>query len=185
MRLARIIEFCFAFLVAFVLLSFVSFLSLRPVLDQGLAEARADWSAFLRAVSERNESIPGLVQALRGFEPGHGRLTQKMLEARSISVRTTESDAIVAAVDDTDRFLAQVEKLLQARPQLEQYPPFAAQWKKTVSMTQRISYLRRSHSSSVRSYNRLLKAFPQNLLTTLFGFVPLHEYPVPVGSTLQ
>jgi hypothetical protein len=185
MRLSKLIEFCFSFLVALVALAVISFLTLRPALDQALMEARADWSAFLRAVAERNDAIPGLAEALRGFEPGQGKLAEKILEARSISVRSTEPDTIVAAVNDTDKYLAQIEKLVQAKPRLEQYPPFSAQWKKAASLTQRISYLRKSYGSSVRSYNRLIAAFPQNLLTALFGFVPLNEYPTVSATAVQ
>jgi hypothetical protein len=179
MGFARIIEFSFSFLVAFVVLTIVSFVSLRPALDQALMESRADWSALLRAVADRNDALPGLVEGLRGFEPGHGKLAEKILEARSISVRSTEPEPLMAAVNDTDKFLTQVVKLLQGKPQLEQYPPFATQWKKVTALTQRINCLRKTYSTSVRSYNRLLAAFPQKMVTTLFGFSPLTEYAPP------
>jgi LemA protein len=184
MSFTKVIEFSFSFLVAFVVMTVISFLTLRPALDQALMEARADWSALLRAVVERNDALPGLVEALRGFEPGHGKLAEKILEARSIAVRSTEPETLVAAVNDTDKLLTQLVKLVQAKPNLEQYPPFAAQWKKAVALTQRINYLRKTYSSSVRSYNRLLTAFPQKMVTALFGFGPLNEYAVPPESGL-
>jgi len=184
-KLSKIIEFCFSFLVAFVVLAVLSFFTLKPALDQALLEARADWSAFLRAVAERNDILPGLVEALRGFEPGHGKLAEKIIEARSISARSTEPEIVVAAINDTDRYLAQIEKLTQAKPALEAYPPFSAQWKKAVFLTQRIGYLRKSYRAGARSYNRLLAAFPQNLMTTLFGFVPLNEYSAGVTPAGQ
>lgn len=182
MSFARVIEFSFSFLVAFVVLTVVSFLTLRPTLDQALMESRADWSALLRAVAERNDALPGLAEGLRGFEPGHGKLAEKILEARSIAVRSTDPETLVVAVNDTDKLLTQVLRLVQAKPNLEQYPPFATQWRKVTALTQRINYLRRTYSSSVRSYNRLLTAFPQKMVATLFGFAPLNEYATLVDT---
>lgn len=178
-RTSRIIEFCFSFLVAFLALSVISFLSLRPVLKEVRFEARAEWDGFVRAVKERNELLPGLIEAVKGFEPGHTRLAESLLEARSISVRATDPSGLVAAVDDIERCLVQIDNLAKTRSGLEQYPPFAGNWKRVVKLTQRISWLRSTYNADVRLYNHLLTPFPQNFITSAFGFVPLTDYPLP------
>lgn len=178
-RASRIIEFCFSFLVAFLVLSVMSFLSLRPVLKEVRFEARAEWDGFVRAVKERNELLPGLIEAVKGFEPGHTKLAESLLEARSISVRTADPGGLVAAVDDIERCLVQIDNLVKTRSGLEQYPPFTGNWKRVVKLTQRISWLRSTYNADVKLYNRLLTPFPQNLITSAFGFVPLTDYPSP------
>jgi LemA protein len=177
MSLSRVIEFCFALLVAFLILIFVSFASIRPILNEARMEAKAEWAGFLRAVAARNEIIPGLVEAVRGFESGHAKLAEKILESRSVSIRSSDPDVVVASVDQMDRFLGQIEKLAQVNRDLSRYPPFDMEWKRTQQATYRITCARRCYNTNAASYNRLLMPFPQNLLATIFGFLPLREYP--------
>ncbi len=177
MTLSRIVEFGVSFLTAFLLIVLVSFLTLRPTLQEVRSEARADWEGFLRAVKERNEALPGLVEAVKGFEPTYAKPAERLLEARSITVRSKDPGTIVASVDDMERQLKQLQKLAESQPGLDQHPPFATHWKKVRSVSERIDFMRQSYNSSARAYNRLLTAFPQSLLTAAFGFVPLTDYP--------
>jgi len=163
---------------AFVVLAFLSFLSMRPILNEARMEARAEWDGFMRAVRERNEVLPGVFEAMKGFEAGHGRIVERALEARAIAMRATASDRIVASVDDLDRQVAQLEKIVQMRPELAQYPTFAKHWKRVLSVSRRINSARKDYNNSARLYNRLLTPFPQNMLASLFGFVPLTDYPL-------
>jgi LemA protein len=172
------VEFGLSLLLAFLLITLMSFLSLRPQLQEVRSQVVSEWQDFLTAVKERNEIMPGLIEAVRGFEPGHARLAQRLLESRGISMRVTEPDKVIAAVDVMDRYLAEVEKLQETNPRFREYPPFAKQWSRVQELTLRIKVKRELYNKSVEVYNRLLKAFPQSLFTTLFGFVPLQGYPV-------
>ncbi len=177
MTVSRVVEFSFSFIIAFLVLILISFLTLRPMLKEINLEARADWDAFCRAVAERNELLPGMMEGLRGFQPGLGKLAEKVLETRGISLRAADQDAIVASVDVMDGYLAEIERLAQSNSALEKYPPFATLWKKVQVLTQRIRFLREDYNRIARLHNRLLTAFPQNVLAVIFGFVPLKEYP--------
>jgi LemA protein len=179
MTLSRIVEFGVSFLMAFLLIVMASFLTLRPTLHEVRSEARGEWEGFLRAVKDRNEALPGLVEAVRGFEPTYARAVERLLESRSIAARSKDPGTIVASVDDMERQLRQIQKLAESQPGLDQYPPFAAHWKKVGMLSARIAFMRQSYNSSTGVYNRLLTAFPQSLLTAAFGFVPLTAYPLP------
>jgi LemA protein len=179
MTLSRIVEFGVFFLMAFLLIVLASFLTLRPTLREVRSEARAEWEGFLRAVKDRNEALPGLVEAVRGFEPTYARTAERLLETRSIVARSKDPGTIVASVDDMERQLRQIQKLAESQPGLDRYPPFATQWQKVGTISERIAFMRQSYNSSARTYNRLLTPFPQNLLTAAFGFVPLTAYPPP------
>ncbi|MEI8181786.1 MAG: LemA family protein [Desulfomonile sp.] len=176
----RLIELCFSFVVAFLVLAMVSFFFLRPTLKDVRSEVQAEWQDFLRAVRDRNDLLPGLIESIRGFEPSHGKLSEKLFEARSISNRTGDPGAIVSAVDDIDQSLKRIEKLARSNPDLMRYPPFAAQWEKVSKTSRKIAFTRMAYRSSSRLYNRLLASFPQNLFTSISGFVPVNSYP-PVG----
>ncbi|MDQ7784249.1 MAG: LemA family protein [Desulfomonilaceae bacterium] len=178
MTVSRLIEFGFCFLAALVVLTVISFLTLRPTLQELRLEAQGEWESFLRAVNERNESIPGLVEAIKGFEPGHGRLAEELLAARAMAMRARDPDRIVASVEEIERHLAQMERLVEARPDMGEYSPFAVPWRQVADIGRRVKESRNAYNKSARSYNLLLTPFPQNILTTLFGYVPLSPYPV-------
>lgn len=183
MTVPRIIELCVCFILAFFVIALISFLSLRPMLHECRSEVLTEWEAFLREVAARNKLLPGLIEAVRGFETGHGKLAAELLEARAISTRSPDPDKIVAAVDTIEDALRQVEKLVRARPEMDRYPPFAAHWEQIVRSTLKVNVMRNTYNKSARLYNRLLRAFPQNVLTTAFGFVPINEYPPSVRSS--
>lgn len=178
MKASRIIEFCSSFLLAFLVLSLISFLTLRPTLKQVRYETRAEWDSFVRAVRERNDLLPGLLEGLRGVEPSRVKMAERVLTARSVSTRSNNPEAIVGAVDVIEQYLDRINKLAHTRPELEQYPPFARQWDQVLKVSRRVSAARRSYNKSVRLYNGLLTPFPQNILAAVFGFVPLTDYPL-------
>ncbi len=187
MTLSRIVELGSSFLMAFLVIVLVSFLTLRPTLHEVRSEARVEWEGFLRAVKERNEALPGLVQAVRGFEPIYAKPAERLLEARSIAARSKDPGTIVEWVDNMERQLKQIQQLSESKSGLDQYPPFVTHWKKVAKISEQIAVMRRSYNSSARAYNRLLTAFPQSLLTAAFGFVPLTDYPLtrPTGEPIS
>ena len=163
MTLSRIVEFGVSFLTAFLLIVLVSFLTLRPTLQEVRSEARADWEGFLRTVKERNEALPGLVEAVRGFEPTYAKPAERLLEARSIALRSKDPGTIVASVDDMERQLRQIHKLAESQPGLDQHPPFATHWKKVRSISEQIAFTRQSYNSSARSVQSLADSFSPEL----------------------
>jgi LemA protein len=177
MSVPRIIDLAVCLLLVFVLTAVVSFLSLRPMLAEFRAGAKSEWEGFVREARERNRLIPGLVEAFQAFESGHSRLAAKMLEASAVSTRSDDPARIVAAVNEMETCLTQVERLLDSSPEMGRHTPFAGNWKKIERSTYRINLARQAYNKSARAYNGLLNAFPQNLLVTVFGFVPLGEYP--------
>ncbi|MFC1833976.1 LemA family protein [Thermodesulfobacteriota bacterium] len=177
MTVSRIIEFGIAFLLALILIAVGSFLSLRPSLNEVRSNAASQWEGFLQAVGERNEALPRLVETVRGFEARYGKLAEKLLEARAVSMRSRTPEKIVAATDETDRLLAQLSELVYSRDELKNYPPLASHWRKVIEIGNEIRLRRLKYNKEVELYNRLLTPFPQNMLAALFGFVPLSEYP--------
>lgn len=178
MSVARLIEFCCSFLLAVIVISAISLLTLRPVLHEVRSDVKAEWNDFLEHVLKRNAILPAVVETVKGFEAGHGKLVGKLLEARAVTMRATDPDRIVAAVDEMDRSLGEIAKIVQARPDIEAHPSFSQAWERVVTLTRGINARRKLYNKSVQTYNRLLTTFPQNLLTSLFGFVPLQPYPL-------
>ncbi len=154
-------------------------MSMRPIVQEIRFEARAEWDGYTRAVKDRNDMIPGLVEAIRGFEPGHTKITAGLLETRAIIIRAGDPAAFVTAANEMDRLLAQIEKMARANPKFEAYPPFASNWKTILKISRRAYINRRNYNNIAGIYNKLLHPFPQNILMSAFGYTPLSIFPGP------
>jgi LemA protein len=177
MSVARIIEFCCSFLLAVILISVISLMTLRPTLHEVRSEVKAEWNDFREHVTKRNTVLPAVVETVKVFESGHAKLVGKLLAERAVTMRSTDPDRIVKSVDEMDRCLGEIAKIVQRSPDLRAHPSFLPAWDEVVSLTHAINARRAIYNKSVTTYNRLLATFPQNLLTSLFGFVPLQPYP--------
>ncbi len=175
----RLIELCFCFLAALVVVVVVSFLTLRPLLVELRTDAQNEWQSYVGSISTRNEVLPGLAEALRGFESGQGKLVNKLLQAPSVSLLRRDPDFIVAFADDIDLSLLEIEKLTKAGSQVGKHPPFAAHWREVGRLTHMVIEHRTRYNKAAAVHNGLLGAFPQNLVCGAWGFVPLNLYPVP------
>ncbi len=177
-RFAKVMEFSMAFLLALVLLCLVSFMSVRPTLNEIRGEAGANWEKFLKSARDRNELIPGLAESIKGASLGQGKLAGKLFEERSILHRSNDPREIVASIDEMDRQLEKIEKLAQSSVEISGYQPFNQIWKRVAASTSEIRSKRAVYNSSARRYNDLMIPFPQNIFSSLFGFAPLQYYPV-------
>jgi LemA protein len=173
----RFIQSVVTFVFAFLVISTGSLMSLKPVLLETRREAQADWDALIRAVRERNDSIPSLVEAVRAFEPGHAKLLFELNETRALVMRTIDPHALVQAINDQDAKLEFIEKMAKGNAGLEKHPPFALYWTRIAKTSRLANNARRNYNNAARVYNRLLTPFPQNMLVSVFGYIPLNIYP--------
>lgn len=181
--MTRLIELGVSVLVAFIIITLISFFSLRPILLQARSEVSVDWKELQTEVNKRNEALPGLVQAIRGFAIGHGELADKLLGSREVALHAVDPDKMMSAIEETDRYLIQVKQLTRSNPGINRYPPFIRYWKTVKAGTRSISFKRELYNRSVGLYNSLLESFPQNLITAAFGYVPLKSYPAVFATT--
>ncbi len=176
MAYQRAVEFLFTLILACFVIFSISFFSLKPVLLDGREITATQWDAFVRAMADRNGMLPGLAEALRSFEPRYIKVSQALLDARAVSLRISGPQKIIKAANDLDRALDLVEKETKTNGTLLDYGPFSSQWKSVQRESRRVYYARKSYNTSARMYNLLLRPFPQNLLTSAFGYTPLPAY---------
>ncbi len=174
---ARLMEFCVAFIVALVFLSLLSFLSVRPTLNEVRIEAGVNWDRFVKAARDRNDLIPGLAESIKGASPGQAKLAGKLFEERSILHRSNDPRELMASLDEMDRQIEKIERLAQSSPEISSYPPFNQIWKRVNASSSEIKSRRVFYNMSARRYNDLMIPFPQNIFSSLFGFVPLQYCP--------
>ncbi|MDR3604780.1 MAG: LemA family protein [Syntrophaceae bacterium] len=175
--MSRLIEFSCSVLVAFIMLSLVSFLTLRPTLKEIRGEARAQWEGMVNLARERNDQVQGVVEVLKGFGVIQNKWGEKILEERSILLRAADPDTIISSINETDQRLAKLGQIADSSEKLKNHFGFANQWSRIVATNRELRLRRMNYNETAKMYNSLLTPFPQNMLATIFGFVPLNRYP--------
>jgi LemA protein len=181
MQPRRFTSIIITFLITFVIIAIVSFMSLRPILNETRYDARAELDSFMRSVKDRNDFLPALLEIIKTFEPGQSKLVTSLLETRAICMRSNDPNAISPLVIEIDRYLVQLEKILKNNSKLEANQTFAAQWRIISKLSARIYNSRRNYNNIARIYNKMLKPFPQNLIIFILGYNQLHLYQETQG----
>ena len=180
--ISRLIEFSCSVLVAFIMLSSISFFSLRPALMEIRGEARAHWDEMVDLARERNDIVQGVVEVLKGFGVIQNKWGEKILEERSILLRAADPDAIISSIDETNQRLAKLGQIADSSQELKNHPGFINQWSRITTINRELRLKRMNYNETAKMYNSLLTPFPQNMLATIFGFVPLSRYPSTLVS---
>ncbi|MGC8605523.1 MAG: LemA family protein, partial [Desulfomonilaceae bacterium] len=180
--ISRLIEFCCSVLVAFIMLSMLSFLTLRPTLKEIRSEAREQWQGMVTLAQEQNDQVQGIVEVLKGFGVIQNKWGEKILEERSILLRAADPETIISSIDETNHRLSKLSQIAKSSPELKNHSGFSSQWSRIIAINRELKLRRMNYNETVKMYNSLLTPFPQNMLATIFGFVPLHRYPLNYGS---
>ena len=175
--ISRLIEFTCTVLVAFLMLSIISFLTLRPALKEIRGEARTQWERMVNLARDRNDQVQGIVEVLKGFGVIENKWGEKILEERSILLRAADPDSIISSIDETDQRMAKLRQIADSAPELKNHTGFSSQWARIIATDRELRLRRMNYNETAKMYNSLLNPFPQNMLATIFGFVPLHRYP--------
>ncbi|MGB9616097.1 MAG: LemA family protein [Desulfomonilaceae bacterium] len=180
---ARMIELLVAAVFLFLFFSAMSFVFLRPALQEGRANVQREWNEFLSEMRARNDMLPGLLETVKMFQPFFSKTAAKMLEAKAVIKRSRDPDVIMASVDQLDVDIKTLETLVHSNPEMLQHPTFLRQWDLFLKKNSKVSLTRTRYNSSVQTYNDLIEVFPQSIFASMFGYVRAAAYPPPPSIT--
>lgn len=177
----RIIELLVTVVFLFLFFSGISFVFLRPVLQDGRVNIHREWYELLQEVGARNDILPGLLETVKMFQPFFARTAAKMLEAKAIIKRSHDPDVIMATVDQLDIDIKALESLVDNNPEMLQHSSFRHQWNLFLKKNKKVGLTRTRYNAYVQTYNSLIEVFPQRIFTSMLGYVRAAEYPPPSG----
>ncbi len=180
---ARMLELLVAALVLFLLFSGMSFLFMRPALNESRTNIQRDWYEFMKEVKERNDMLPGLLETVKMFQPFFTKTAAKMLEAKAVIKRSREPEIIIASVDKLDMDIKTLETLVSNNPEMLEQSSFRQQWDLFTKKNNKVVMARTLYNSSVQKYNNLIDIFPQNIFASLLGYGRAVAYPTPSSLT--
>lgn len=156
--------------------------------DEGVQSA---WSQVENVYQRRADLIPNLVATVKGYAEHESGTLEAVVAARAKATQTTVDPSQLTA-ENIAKFQAAQGELGSALGRLlvtvERYPDLKANQNFLELQAQlegtenRISTERMKFNETAKSYNTLIRSFPQNILASIFNFTPKGYFKAAEGS---
>lgn len=156
--------------------------------DEGVQSA---WSQVENVYQRRADLIPNLVATVKGYAEHESGTLEAVVEARAKATQTTVDPSQLTA-ENIAKFQAAQGELGSALGRLlvtvERYPDLKANQNFLELQAQlegtenRISTERMKFNETAKSYNTLIRSFPQNIMASIFSFTPKGYFKAAEGS---
>jgi LemA protein len=136
------------------------------------------WSGIDVQLKRRNDLIPNLIEAVKGYM-GHERgvleqvteLRAKSLQAAGVGDKARAEGALGAA-------LANLFAVAENYPDLKASQNFIELQKSLADIEDQIQLARRYYNGAARNFNILIQSFPSNLVANTFHFTPVEYFEI-------
>ena len=156
--------------------------------DEGVQSA---WSQVENVYQRRADLIPILVATVKGYAEHESGTLEAVVAARAKATQTTVDPSQLTA-ENIAKFQAAQGELGSALGRLlvtvERYPDLKANQNFLELQAQlegtenRISTERMKFNETAKSYNTLIRSFPQNIMASIFSFTPKGYFKAAEGS---
>ena len=146
------------------------------VADEGVSAA---WSQVENVYQRRADLIPNLVATVKGYAEHESSTLEGVIAARAratqITVDPSELDPeeiaeFQKAQGELSSALGRLMMLLENYPELKANENFRDLQAQLEGTENRITTERMKYNESARSYNTLVRSFPNNILASMFNF---------------
>lgn len=169
-------------LIAFVIIFFISFSSLKGMynsliaLDEGVKTA---WSQVENQLQRRADLIPNYVEVVKGYAKQEKDVLIGVTEARAkVGGAGTIPDKI-AANNQLSSALSRLLLVVERYPDLKSNQNFMRLQDELAGTENRIAVERRRYNESVRAYNVKRRSFPTNIFAKMWGFGKAELFEAP------
>ena len=128
----------------------------------------------------RNDLIPNLVEATKGFAQQERDVFQAIADSRAKLAGATTPEQRFAAANEQSSALARLLVVVENYPTLKSDATFARLMDELAGTENRIAVERMRYNEAVQAYNTSRRQFPANITAAIFGFkgdYPLFQAP--------
>jgi LemA protein len=136
---------------------------------------RAQWAQVENQLQRRNDLIPNLVEATKGFAQQERDVFQAVSDSRARLAGATTPAETIAAANAQSSALARLLAVVENYPTLKSDATFARLMDELAGTENRIAVERMRYNEAVQTYNISRRQFPSNVTAAIFGF---KEYPL-------
>jgi LemA protein len=131
---------------------------------------KAQWAQVENQLQRRNDLIPNLVEATKGFAQQERDVFQAIADSRSKLAGATTPDQKMAAANEQTSALARLLVVVENYPTLKSDATFARLMDELAGTENRIAVERMRYNERVQEYKTARRQFPANITAGIFGF---------------
>src|SRR3954470_669252 len=135
--------------------------------EEGIKTA---WSQVENQLQRRNDLIPNLVEATKGFAQQERDVFQSIADSRAKLAGASTPDQKMAAANEQSSALSRLLVVVENYPTLKSDATFARLMDELAGTENRIAVERMRYNERVQEYNTSRRQFPANITAGIFGF---------------
>ena len=135
--------------------------------DEGI---KAQWAQVENQLQRRNDLIPNLVEATKGFAQQERDVFGAIADSRAKLAGATTPEQKMAAANEQSSALARLLVVVENYPTLKSDATFSRLMDELAGTENRIAVERMRYNEAVQAYNTQRRSFPSNITAGIFGF---------------
>ncbi|MDD5561382.1 MAG: LemA family protein [Candidatus Omnitrophica bacterium] len=136
----------------------------------------AKWAQVNNQLQRRNDLIPNLVSAVKGYASHEKNVFEEVTNARSRWAKAGSLDEKVKAASTLDNALSKLLFVAENYPDLKANETFLKLMDELSGSENRIVVERMRYNEAVRDYNVTVRMFPGNFVAQVCGYKVASEY---------
>ena len=131
---------------------------------------KTQWSQVENQLQRRNDLIPNLVEATKGFAQQERDVFQAIADSRAKMAGASTPDQKMEAANAQTSALSRLLVVVENYPTLKSDATFARLMDELAGTENRIAVERMRYNEKVQEYNTSRRQFPANITAGIFGF---------------
>ncbi len=123
-------------------------------------------------LKRRNDLIPNLVEAVKGYMKHEKTLLENITKARASMLQATTMEAKAKSSNMLSDTLKSLFAVSENYPQLKANENFMQLQEEISGTESKIAYARQFYNDSVMNYNNQIQSFPSSTIAGMFNFQP-------------
>ena len=139
---------------------------------------KVKWAEIDNQLKRRADLIPNLVETVKGYAKHEEEIFTQIAEARS---KLLQADGVKDKQKATNLFEGALGKLLaisENYPNLKADKSFIRLQDELAGTENRLTVARKRYNEAVQIYNKYLRIFPNNMISSFFGFSPKEYFEI-------
>lgn len=143
---------------------------------------REAWSGIDVQLKRRNDLIPNLVDAVKGYSEYEKILFERITELRNKAASQVQIKEKAHTENDLTKAIVNLLVVAEAYPDLKASTNFLDLQEELADTEDQLQYARRYFNGVVRDYNTRVESFPSNIIANIFNYKTEDYFEIELAS---